>query len=132
MGKFKLWAASISCIVWSIATVAFLLYTSALENFDLIPTPLQYFLAIAFVSIVSFSMINRSIPTQLKIDHGKLIVKKTFFKTKSYPLSDVIGVTNIAKITYLITRQGTESLAYKISTKYSYAVHSWLIPFLNK
>lgn len=132
MGKFKLWTASISCIVWSTATVAFLLYTSALENFDLIPTPLQYFLAIAFVSIVSFSMINRSIPTQLKIDHGRLIVKKTFFKTKSYPLSDVIGVTNIAKITYLITRQGTESLAYKISSKYSYAIHSWLIPFLNK
>ena len=71
-------------------------------------------------------------PTRLKIDHGNLIVKTSLFGERKYPLSEVIGVVNVAKITYLITRQGSEQLAYKIPTKYSYAIHSWLIPFLNK
>ena len=81
---------------------------------------------------ISLLIINNDVPTRLKIDHGNLIVKTSLFGERKYPLSEVIGVVNVAKITYLITRQGSEQLAYKIPTKYSYAIHSWLIPFLNK
>jgi hypothetical protein len=45
-------------------------------------------------------------------------------KAVSYFIIKMGGIV-VAKFTYLITWHGTESLAYKIPTKYSYAIHSW-------
>ncbi|MDO6777244.1 hypothetical protein Q4591_18010 [Shewanella sp. 3_MG-2023] len=123
---------AISIITWAVMTSVFLLYLSEMEGFTYIPFAAQQLIAFIFVSGLSYISINSSVSTRLKIDHGNLIVKTSLIGVRKYPLSDVIGVVNLAKITYLITRQGGVSLAYKIPTKYSYAIHSWLLPFLKK
>ncbi|WP_144211078.1 hypothetical protein [Shewanella donghaensis] len=130
-GIIRQWAVPVSLSMWAIMTSGFLLYLSALEGFTYIPVALQYLLAFIFSFGISFLIIKNYVPNHLKIDHGNLIVKTSLFGARKYPLSEVIGVVNVAKITYLITRQGSEKLAYKIPTKYSYAIHSWLIPFVK-
>ncbi|GIU50414.1 hypothetical protein [Shewanella sp. KT0246] len=131
-GIIRQWAVPVSLSMWAIMTSGFLLYLSALEGFTYIPVALQYLLAFIFSFGISFLIIKNYVPNHLKIDHGNLIVKTSLFGARKYPLSEVIGVVNVAKITYLITRKGSEQLAYKIPTKYSYAIHSWLLSFLNK
>ncbi|WP_285163341.1 hypothetical protein [Shewanella goraebulensis] len=131
-GIIRQWAIPISLILWAIMTSVFLLYLSALEGFTYIPVAVQYLTAFIFSSGISLLIINNCVPTRLKIDHGNLIVKTSLFGARKYPLSEVVGVVNVAKITYLITRKGSVQLAYKIPTKYSYAIHSWLLSFLNK
>ncbi|WP_299570133.1 hypothetical protein [uncultured Shewanella sp.] len=130
-GIIRQWAVPVSLSMWAIMTSGFLLYLSALEGFTYIPVALQYLLAFIFSFGISFLIIKNCVPNHLKIDHGNLIVKTSLFGARKYPLSEVIGVVNVAKITYLITRQGSEQLAYKIPTKYSYAIHSWLMSFIK-
>ncbi|QFU24352.1 hypothetical protein FM038_020835 [Shewanella eurypsychrophilus] len=131
-GIIRQCAMPISLTLWAIMTSGFLLYLSALEGFTYIPVAVQYLTAFIFSSGISLLVINNFVPTRLKIDHGSLVVKNSLFGHAKYPLPEVIGVVNVAKITYLITHQGSEQLAYKIPTKYSYAIHSWLLPFLSK
>ncbi|MGI1999511.1 hypothetical protein [Shewanella frigidimarina] len=131
-GMVRQWAVPISLILWAIMTSGFLLYLSMLEGFTSIPFAIQQIIAFIFVSGLSYLIMNNCVSTRLKIDHGNLIVKTSLFGARKYPLSEVIGVVNVAKITYLVTRQGSEQLAYKIPTKYSYAIHSWLMPYLKR
>ena len=131
-GVIGQWIVAISIIAWAVLTSVFLLYLSVMEGFTYIPFAVQQLIAFIIVSGLSYISINSSVSTRLKIDHGNLIVKTSLFGARKYPLSEVIGVVNVAKITYLITRQGSEQLAYKIPTKYSYAIHSWLMSYLKR
>ncbi|WP_350997755.1 hypothetical protein [Shewanella sp. TB7-MNA-CIBAN-0143] len=130
-GVIGQWIVAISIITWAVLTSVFLLYLSEMEGFTYIPFAVQQLIAFIIVSGLSYISINSSVSTRLKIDHGNLIVKTSLFGARKYPLSEVIGVVNVAKITYLITRKGSEQLAYKIPTKYSYAIHSWLMSFIK-
>ncbi|MFT5704390.1 MAG: hypothetical protein ACI8SK_000336 [Shewanella sp.] len=99
-------------------TSVFLLYLSEMEGFTYIPFAVQQLIAFILVSGLSYISINSCVSTRLKIDHGNVIVKTSLIGARKYPLSEVVGVVNIAKITDLITRQGAETLAYRIPTKY--------------
>ncbi|WP_445776738.1 hypothetical protein [Shewanella sp.] len=60
-----------------------------------------------------------------------MITKHGAFNEKTYKRSDIIGVVNITRNTYLVTRLGAEWLAFRLPTEYSYAIHSWLMPYLK-
>lgn len=130
-GLIRQYSMPVGTSLLSIVTSVFLLYSSTFESYIYFPATLQYLIVFILSIGISLFIINDSIPTKLKIEHGNLIVKTNLFAARKYPLPEVTGVVNVAKITYLITGQGSEQLAYRIPTKYSYAIHSWLMDFIK-
>lgn len=127
----KYWIMSLGYISWSVATVTFILFFSDGLFTPYIPMPVQYALSALLVGFTLWLPTHNKSATRLIINNETLTVKHIPFGEKHYPLTDVIGVANIAKITFLMTKQGSETLACRIPTKYSYAIHSWLMDFIK-
>ncbi|NKF49367.1 hypothetical protein G3R49_02070 [Shewanella sp. WXL01] len=132
VGRIKFWLSSLMSISWIVIALWLVLYTDVLEGFDSIPVlPLQI-AVLAFVTLLSGLSINASFPATLKIDHGHLIVKNSLLKARRYPLADVIGAVNFLDITFLLTKNGVERLAHNLPNQHSYAIHTWLLPFIKR
>ncbi|QYK13548.1 hypothetical protein K0I63_03260 [Shewanella rhizosphaerae] len=127
--KFWLFAANTIGIAFFI--VIFVLFFSESIFTPYVSMPIQYALSVLLIGFFSWIFFYRSSGVKLKIYNDKLIVKHGVFTRKTYKLSDVIGVVNMTRNTYLVTRLGAECLAFKLPTKHSYAIHSWLAPYLK-
>lgn len=67
----------------------------------------------------------------LTVENDMLTISKKGCRTKHFKLADVWGVSQVTNVTYLLTKNGAEKLAYKLPDKHNFAIHSWLTQFIR-
>jgi hypothetical protein len=126
------WLFAMSTIGISFFISIFILFFSESVFTPYVSLPVQYALSALLIGFFSWVFFYRAAGTKLRIYNDTLIVKHGVFNEKTYKRSDIIGVVNITRNTYLVTRLGAEWLAFRLPTEHSYAIHSWLMPYLKR
>lgn len=129
--SLRFWLFAMSTIGISFFMSIFILFFSESVFTPYVSLPVQYALSALLIGFFSWVFFYRAAGTKLRIYNDTLIVKHGVFNEKTYKRSDIIGVVNITRNTYLVTRLGAEWLAFRLPTEHSYAIHSWLMPYLK-